>query len=365
MNFIISYFKRFDWVLLISAFLLVGLGLVSLYSSSLADGDFLNFEKQIAFLATGIFLMFLFSFLDLKIFKNNPHLILVLYFISILLLAGLFLVSETRGVQGWYKLGPISVDPIELVKIILVILLAKYFSTRHVEMYRLRHIFLSGVYVFIPCLLIFLQPDLGSVLIVLSLWLTILVISGIKIKHFLLLCLLFIVVASLGWSFLLEDYQKERIMSFVNPQLEPLGASWSQRQAKIAIGSGGLLGKGIGEGSQTQYGFLPETHTDFIFASIAEETGFVGVLFLLSLFSIFIWRIIKIAIISKNNFFRLFSSGFAVILISQFFIHVGMNLGLLPIIGISLPLVSYGGSGLIMTFVGIGFLQNIFTRSNV
>jgi rod shape determining protein RodA len=176
---------------------------------------------------------------------------------------------------------------------------------------------------------------------------------------------LFIVVASLGWSFLLEDYQKERIMSFVNPQLEPLGASWSQRQAKIAVGSGGILGKGIGKGSQTQYGFLPETHTDFIFASIGEEMGFLGILSLFSLFSFLVWRIIRIAILSENNFFRLFTSGFAVILISQFFIHTGMNLGLLPIIGISLPLVSYGGSGLIMTFIGIGFLQNIVVRSNI
>jgi len=365
MNFIISYFKKFDWMLLVSSFLLVGIGLVSLYSSSLAEGSFLNFEKQIIFFVIGIFLMFLFSFLDLNIFRNNPYLILALYFISILMLTGLFLVSETRGVQGWYKLGPVSVDPIEFLKIVLVILLAKYFSTRHVEMYRLRHIILSGIYVFIPSFLIFLQPDLGSVLIILSLWLLILVISGIKIKHFFLLCLLFIVVASLGWSFLLEDYQKERIMSFVNPQLEPLGASWSQRQAKIAVGSGGILGKGIGKGSQTKYGFLPETHTDFIFASIGEEMGFVGILSLFSLFSFLVWRIIRIAILSENNFFRLFTSGFAVILISQFFIHTGMNLGLLPIIGISLPLVSYGGSGLIMTFIGIGFLQNIVVRSNI
>jgi len=359
----LNYLKKFDWILIISAVLLVVIGLASIHSSSLRSEDFFNFEKQIAFFGIGLFLMLVISFFDIRILKNNSYLILVLYFISLLGLAGLFFVPEIRGVRGWYKLGIISIDPIEFTKIILIILLAKYFSMRHVEMYRLRHIILSGIYVVIPSLLVFKQPDLGSVLILVSLWIVILAISGIKIKHFLILCLIFILISTAGWSFLLKDYQKQRILSFVNPEVEPLGASWSQRQAKVAVGSGGLFGKGLGNGSQTQYGFLPETQTDFIFASLAEETGLSGVLILFSIFSVFIWRIIKIAVTAKTNFSRLFASGLATILISQFFVHIGMNLGVLPIIGIPLPLVSYGGSGLIVAFIGLGLLQGIKARS--
>lgn len=358
-----SRLKKFDWLLVITAVLLVSIGLLSIYSSSLDGGSFLNFKKQIVFLGIGLFLMFLISFFDFRALRDNPYLILVLYFLCLVGLAGLFFVPAIRGVKGWYKLGPLSIDPIEFTKIILVILLAKYFSMRHIEMYRLRHIVLSGIYVLIPSILIFFQPDMGSTLILISLWIVILIISGIKIRHFLILCFIMLLIAISSWSFLLKDYQKQRILSFVNPQLEPLGASWSQQQARIAIGSGGVLGKGLGRGSQTQYGFLPESQTDFIFASLAEETGILGISVLLFLFSVFIWRIIKIAVFSKINFFRLFVSGLITLLVSQFFIHTGMNLGILPIIGIPLPLVSYGGSSLIAIFIGLGIIQSIKIRT--
>ncbi|MCD6550229.1 rod shape-determining protein RodA [bacterium] len=357
-----SHFKKFDWVLLGAIFLLVIFGLISIWSSSCAKGDFFNFKKQILFLAIGILLMIFVSFLDILSLKNNPYLILFLYFISIFLLIGLFFVPQIRGVRGWYKVGAFSFDPIEVVKIILVILLAKYFSMRHIEMYRLQHIVLSGIYVFIPSVLIFFQPDLGSVLVLLFLWIAILVISGIKLRQFLLLCFVFIVLGVIGWFFLLQDYQRARISAFLNPRIEPLGAGWSQRQSKIAIGSGGFWGKGITKGSQTQYGFLPEPQTDFIFASIAEETGIVGIGILLTLYLVVVFRIIKIASLARNNFFRLFASGFAAVLVSQIFIHIGMNLGILPIIGIPLPFVSYGGSGLIANFVSLGIIQNIKSR---
>lgn len=227
-------------------------------------------------------------------------------------------------------------------------------------MYRINHILLSGLYIGVPAFLIFLQPDLGSVLIILLIWLGLLVISGIKIRHFLLLMLAALLVFCLSWSFLLRDYQKNRIMSFISPTLtQPLEVGWSQNQSKVAIGSGGFWGKGLGKGLQTQYGFLPEPQTDFIFAVIAEEMGFLGVGIILILFSLVIWRIFKVALLSETNFPRLFASGLAILLGIQVFINIGMNLGILPIIGISLPLVSYGGSGLIFMFVGLGILQNI------
>jgi rod shape determining protein RodA len=363
MHPILIHFKKIDWILVVISLFLVGIGLLSIYSSSLAKSDFSNFHKQIIFLIISLFLMFLFSFLDWRIFRENSYLILVLYFFCILSLVGLFFFApEIRGVRSWYKIGPISVDPIEFTKIVLIILFAKYFSKRHVEMYKVKHILVSSFYLFVPSALVFFQPNLGSVLILIFLWIGILIISGIKMRHFLTLCIIGFLVLILIWSFFLRDYQKQRIISFFQPKMEPIGIGWSQNQSKIAIGSGGLLGQGIFKGSQTHYGFLPEPQTDFIFSAIAEETGLIGGGILFLLFSFLIWRIIKIAFLTESNFPKLFSFGLIIILISEIFINIGMNLGLLPIIGVSLPLVSYGGSSLISTFIALGILQSIRTH---
>ena len=361
----VRHFKKLDWILIIAAVLLVCFGLLSLYSSSIGKADFFNFHKQLVFFGIGFFLALLFSFFDFRVLRNSPYSILGLYFFCLFALAGLFfLAPEIRGVKSWYKVGFISLNPIEFLKIVLIILLAKYFSMRHIELYRIRHILLSGAYVLLPCLLIFFQPDLGSVLILVILWVGILLISGIKLRHFLILCLTALLACSLGWSLFLKDYQKERITNFVQIQsfggkVDALGTSWTQIQSEIAIGSGGIFGKGITKGSQTQRGFLPEPQTDFIFAAISEETGLMGIGILLSLFLILIWRIFHIALNSANNFFRVFGLGFGILLFSQIFINIGMNLGLLPVIGIPLPFVSYGGSNLIMSLVGLGILQSI------
>ncbi|MBI2450413.1 MAG: rod shape-determining protein RodA [Candidatus Nealsonbacteria bacterium] len=354
------HLKRLDWILIASALLLVSIGLLALYSSSIGKGDFSNFRKQIIFAVIGIFLMFLFSFSDYRIFKNDHYLILTLYFVGLVSLIGLFFIApEIRGVKSWYKIGPISIDPSEFIKLVLLIFLANYFSLRHVELYRLYHIFISGFYIFLPVALIALQPNSGSALILVILWLAVLLISGIKLKIFLSLCVLGILIITLGWSFLLQDYQKERIMGFIIPDKDPLGINWNQAQAKIAIGSGGIFGQGFGKGSQTQYGFLPESQTDFIFAAIAEEFGLIGVTILFLLIMTMLLRIIRIAINSQSNFPRLFASGFAILLVVQIFVNLGMNLGLLPVIGIPLPLISYGGSNLIIAFTALGIVQNI------
>jgi len=364
MRSLMVHFKKIDWILIASAIFLVSIGLLSIYSSSHFRGNFLNFKKQVIFLIISFFLMILLSFLDWRALRENPHLILVLYVICILALLGLFFfATERRGTRSWYKIGPITIDPIEFTKIVLIIILAKYFSKRHIEMYRIRHIFISGLYILIPFILIFFQPDLGSASLLIILWIGVLIFSGIQTRHFLTLILLFILLATFSWLFLLKDYQKMRILNFLQPQLEPLGMGWSKAQAKIAIGSGGFLGKGILRGSQVQLGFLPEPQTDFIFSAICEEMGLLGAAILLLLFLILIWRVIRIAFLAKNNFQRLFASGFAVLLLSQLFIHIGMNLGLLPIVGISLPLVSYGGSSLINTFIAFGILQSLIIHS--
>ncbi|MBI2053751.1 MAG: rod shape-determining protein RodA [Candidatus Staskawiczbacteria bacterium] len=362
MGALTSHLKKLDWGIVITAVLLVLFGLSAIYSSSLARNSFLNLQKQIAFFAFGFLIMIFISFIDYRILKNNSYLILILYFFCLFLLIGLhFFAPEIRGTRGWYKIGFLSFDPIEPAKIVLVILLAKYFSMRHVEMYKIRHIVFSGMYVFFPALLVFIKPDLGGAAVLVAMWLGILLVSGIKIRHFLIILLCFLIAAVFSWFFVLENYQKDRIISFIFPY-DVLGSSWSQTQAEVAVGSGKFFGQGLGKGSQVQYGFLPEPHTDFIFSVIAEEFGLAGVLILFLLYINLIWRILRITVRCESNFPRLFLFGFAIVLISQFFINIGMNLSILPVVGIYLPFISYGGSGLVGNFVSLGILQSIKTR---
>ncbi len=355
-----SHLKKIDWLLISLAVFLTSTGLLGIYNICSQGGNFLNFKKQIVFFILGLFLIILLSFFDYRVLRTNSYLVLGLYIIALMSLIGLFFLgTEIRGVRGWYDFGFFSFDPVPFMAIILIVVLSKYFSRYHVEIYRFRHIFFSGIYALMPAAIIFLQPDFGSALILIFLWVGIVIFSGVKLSHFLILILAFSLIFMISWAFVLKDYQKQRVVSFLNPQIDKMGISWNINQSKIAIGSGGLLGKGIGKGSQSQYGFLPEAQTDFIFSTIAEETGLLGVSVLFLAFLILLSRIIKIAINSGNNFVRLFASGFAFFLFSQVFINISMSLGILPIIGISLPLVSYGGSQLLALYLGLGLLQSM------
>jgi rod shape determining protein RodA len=308
-------------------------------------------------------IMLAISFLNYRLFKNDPYFLVFLWGLGILALVGLlFFGPETRGVKAWYKIGGISIDPVEYMKIVLLLLMAKYFSLRHIEIYRIKHIILSAIYFGVPFALVFFQPNLGSGGLLILLWLIILLVSGLKLRHFLAIMTLGIFLVSLAWMFMLHDYQKNRIISFLEPELDPLGIGWSQLQSKIAIGNGGIWGAGIGQGTQTQHGFLTEPHTDFIFSAIGEEFGLVGIATLFVLFFLLLWRVFKIGIMAESNFPRLFAIGFGALLIIQFAVNIGMNIGFLPIVGLPLPFVSYGGSSLLMLFFGLGILQSIKTR---
>ncbi len=349
--------KKFNFKIVFLPVFLSLLGMISIFSS---QESYSNFIKQAFFLLLGILLMVIVSFLDWRVFRENPYIILALYFLFIVALIGLFFFApEIKGARRWYRIGPLSIDPLEIGKIILIILLAKYFSMRHVEMYKLRHLIFSGIYAAIPSIIVFFRPDMGSAVILVFLWLGILFISGIKMRHLLTLFLIGAVFLAFSWSFFLRDYQKSRIVSFISPQADPLGAGWSQAQSKIAIGSGGLLGQGLFKGTQTQHGFLSEPHTDFIFSAIAEEMGFLGVSAIFFLFLFLIMELFKEFLKSKSNFPRIFIAGTIILLFSQFFVNIGMNLGILPVVGIPLPFVSYGGSSLISLFLGLGIIQGI------
>ena len=359
---VIDHIKKLDWILIGSAFFLFLIGLISVYSSA-SDG-LGSVKKQIIFLIVGIVAMIVVSSFDWMALKENSSLVLFLYSIGVVLLVGLFFFAPViRSVRRWYVIGPFSFDPIVFVKIVLIILLAKYFSSRHIEMYKFSHIIFSGIYVAIPIIITLFQPDLGSAIILTALWVGILIFSGIKLKHFMVLVIIGIIIMGSGWVFVMRDYQRERVIAFLEPRMDPQGINWHPEQAKIAIGSGGFWGRGIGRGSQTQQGFLPEPETDFIFSAIAEEMGLIGVSLIFLFFSIFISRILKIAKRSRNNFSRLFCSGFVIIILAQVLVNIGMNLRLLPIVGIPLPFVSYGGSNLVFTFITIGIVQRIRVMS--
>ncbi|MBI2124047.1 MAG: rod shape-determining protein RodA [Candidatus Wildermuthbacteria bacterium] len=359
----LTHLRKLDWIIMGSSLLLVSMGLLSLYSSSIGRGDFTNFYKQTAFMVVGLVMMLAVSFLNYRLFKNDPYFLVFLWGLGILALVGLlFFGPETRGVRAWYKIGGISIDPVEYMKIVLLLLMAKYFSLRHVEIYRIKHIVLSAIYFGVPFALVFFQPNLGSGGLLILLWLIILLVSGLKLRHFLTIMALGVLILSLAWVFVLHDYQKNRIISFLEPELDPLGIGWSQLQSKIAIGNGGIWGAGMGQGTQTQHGFLTEPHTDFIFSAIGEEFGFVGIAILFVLFFLLLWRVFKIGIMAESNFPRLFAIGFGALLVIQFAVNIGMNIGFLPIVGLPLPFVSYGGSSLLMLFFGLGVLQSIKSR---
>ncbi len=318
------------------------------------------FIKQALFIGVGLAAMFLFSFLDCRIFRNYSSLLILLYVILLVTLAAvLFFGHRIRGTIAWFKIGEINFAPVELAKLVIILILAKYFSARHAEVYRVRHIIASAIYTLLPAVLVLAQPDLGSTLILGAVWFGIVLLSGIKQRHLLLVVLAGILIISLAWLFVFKNYQKERILTIFNPAKDPLGYSYNLIQSKIAIGSGGLWGKGLGHGSQGQLNFLPEKHNDFIFALYAEEWGFLGVAFLFVVYLLFFHRLIKLILLSTNNFFRLFIAGFAVVIFSHIAVNVGMNLGLLPITGIPLPFLSYGGSNLLINFVALGIIQNI------
>lgn len=320
--------------------------------------------KQIISLAVGMLIMMGVATIDYRFLKNNSYAVISFYLISLFLLIVLLFVGEkTKGSIAWFKVSGFAFAPVEIMKIVLIALLAKYFSGRHIEMYRFFHLVVSFAYVAIPGALVLLQPDLGSAIILFSLWTLIVIFAGIPKKYLLLLFAVGALIAGSAWIYALKDYQKNRILMFVNPYSDPQGSGYNAIQAMISVGDGGLSGRGLGYGSQIQFGFLPEAHTDFMFASIAEEFGFLGIAIILLLLALITWRILKIASAADNNFAKIFCVGFVMLIFIQVAINGGMNLGLMPITGITFPFLSYGGSSLIALFCGLGIIQSIKIRS--
>ncbi len=354
----LSILKHQDWLLNISVFFLAGCGLVSLASKNTE-----SFIQQSIWLLLGTALLFAFSLIDWRSLMNYRWLIVTIYLVAIgLLVLTYFLAPTIRNTRSWIVVGPVQFQTSELAKLALIIIFAFFFAHRHIGIARVGVLLKSFMYFAIPAALILLQPDLGSTLILFFIWIGFLLVSGIHWRHLLIGFAIFSLLGLWGWNFFLKDYQKERIIAFTNPAYDPLGVNYSTIQAKIAIGSAGFFGKGFGQGTQVQLGFLPAAETDFIFAAFMEEWGLLGGTLVLAAFAFALIRIIIIGVNCHNNFFKLICLGAVSMFLAQFALNIGSNLGLSPVIGVTFPFLSYGGSSLLTNFMIIGVIQSIVIR---
>lgn len=353
-NILTLKISHIDWILFFSVLLIVGAGLVTM--NSFDETNFF-FWRQLVWLAISVVAFFVVSMIDVSFLKRT-QVILWLYGIAVGLLAILFILgSVVKGAQSWFSFGLFAFQPSEFGKIILIILLAKYFSKRHIEIRNVRHIIVSGAYAFFLFGLVLLQPDFGSALIIFLIWFGMVMVSGLSKKHFFTVMLVGIGAFVVMWSFVFQDYQRTRISSFLNPLEDVQGAGYNAYQSMVTVGSGQILGKGIGYGTQSRLQFLPEYQTDFVFAAFSEEWGLVGVSILFFLYAVVIWRIIYNSSKGKGNFETLYGLGLSILLVGHFMVNVGMNIGLLPVTGITVPMMSYGGTHLLITFIGFGILM--------
>lgn len=345
-----------DWVLLFSVSTVVAFGLITMNAFT---GDNLFFEKQVLSFIIALTAFYLATKIDTDIFKRTDVLI-ALFIVMCAVLLFLFGIGHvSKGAQSWFKIGLFAFQPADAMKLLLIIILAKYFSRRHVEIAHYRHILVSGVYALIPFLLVLLQPDFGSAMIIFLIWFGMILVSGVSKKHLAIVFMLGAVAFGGLWMEVFKPYQKARILTFVHPLADIHGTGYNAYQSTIAVGSGQITGKGVGYGTQSRLRFLPEYQTDFIFSAFAEEWGFIGVVILFLLFGVIIARILMIALVGSTNFEMLYGMGVAIFVIAHFFVNIGMTIGLLPVTGVTVPFMSYGGSHLLVEFIALGLLVSM------
>jgi rod shape determining protein RodA len=349
-----TLFKRQDWGLNAGIFGLICASLVMLLSIS---KDL--FVQQLAWGTIAILVIFIFAHIDWRGLVAYRWIIASIYLISIgLLIVTYFFAPEIRHTRAWLVIGPAQFQVSEFVKVALIIFFAYFFSKRHVGIARISNIFRPFVYFLSPAGFVFLQPDMGTVIILFCIWAGFLLISGLPWKHIVIGFLVVAIAVTASWFTILKPYQKQRIIGLFDPTYDPLGVNYSTIQSKIAVGSGGWFGKGFGQGTQVQLGFLPEAGTDYIFSSITEEWGLFGGALVLALIGWALFRIIRIGFYAEGNFYRFICLGTVVMFLAQVMINVGSALGILPVIGITFPFLSYGGSSLLINAMLIGIVQS-------
>ncbi len=355
-------FIHFDWVLLGMVLLISAIGILNLYSVT-SNGETMTtplYLKQILWLAIGLTAMLVIAFVEYRYYIDLAYIAYTSAVVLLILVLGYGII--TSGAQRWVRVGPLTFQPSEFVKISLILALAKFFQRPSDRQgYSLKHLGLPFFLLCFPMVLILKQPDLGTAIILLLIFLSILIFVKIRLSSLIILGAVGASALPLVWMFL-KDYQKRRIITFFNPDLDPLGAGYHLIQSRIAVGSGGIFGKGFMKGTQSKLGFLPEQHTDFIFSALGEEWGLVGCFVVVGLYFLLILWGLRIAIEAKDRFGAILSFGVVAMLFWHTFINIAMVMGLMPVVGIPLPLLSYGGSFLLSTLIGIGLLLNVSMR---
>lgn len=345
-----------DWTLILPA---ISIALVGILTMSTFGQDTSFAPRQLIWLLVAVSTYFILATLDMRFVRRTP-VVMTLYVVAVLLLSALLLFAHpVMGARAWFSFGFISFQPADFAKLALIVLLAKYLSRRHVAIGDLRHILVSGIYALICMLLILVEPDMGNAIIFGALWVGMMLVSGISKKHLAVIGCIALLAASILWFEGLKPYQRARIVSFINPAADIHGAGYNAYQAKIAVGSGEFFGKGIGYGTQSKLRFLPEYQTDFIFAAFAEEWGFVGVALLLLLYGLIFARLAHVAQEMATNFDTFFTLGVLILFSAHLTIHVGINLGLLPVTGTTIPFMSSGGSHLMLEFAALGIVTSL------
>lgn len=352
---------KWDPVAAGASVLLVAISLITLYSVSFGSAapDFSNFKKQLVSAVIGFALMAVFSVYDYR--ALNMHSTKLYFLMLAILLLVISFGTTVRGTTGWIGFGTFRIQPVEIAKVVMIIFLASFLSRKKTQLSIVVRIIASVVLVLVPVFLILKQPDFGSAMIIVGTWAIMLSVSGINAKNLLALALIGLAVAGSSWFFL-KPYQKERIANFIDPYSDPRGSGYNVIQSMVAVGSGGIFGKGLGHGSQSQLNFLPERHTDFIFAVIAEEMGLFGAGLVFVLFGTLIYRMKEIARLANDNFGYLIVIGIIAMVFLQMLVNIGMNIGIAPVAGVPLPLLSYGGSSLVMTLLSIGIVQSVHSH---
>jgi len=360
MGFLFGTLKKIDWILLFSVFGISLFSIVALYSIGLGKEpqSFEYLNHQAIILGVGFCFAIILSLVNYRTFRNAS----IPFFIGacLLLLVVLVFGEKIRGTRGWFFVAGIGLQPAEVAKLALIMILARYFSDWTRQVGRLRHIVVSACITGIPLVLVLAQPDFGSSVILLLIWGVMISMSGIPKRYVIGMGAILFILFSSAWLFFFADYQKERIITFLFPTADVSGSGYNVRQASIAIGAGQLFGAGVGGGSQSHLKFLPETQTDFVFSVIAEEFGFIGVFFLLLLWGIFFYRSILLLKTAADDFSAFLVLGSVIMLFSELTINIGGNLGVIPLTGLALPFVSYGGSSLFVSLVAFGILQSIY-----
>ena len=348
-----------DWMLVFFILPIIAAGLVTMQSFTPLEGASGFFNKQIISILVSFAVFFIFSFIDFRFLKRTDILVFI-YLTSTGILLLLFILGYVaHGAKSWFNLGFFSYQPVDMMKLVLVLILAKYFSRRHVEIRDIKHIFISGFYAFVPLILVLLQPDFGSAMIIGLIWLGMVLVSGISKMHLLTVLVSGLFIFTSLWFLVFAPYQKARILNFINPLADIHGSGYNAFQSTIAVGSGQVIGKGLGFGTQSRLKFLPQPQSDFVFAAYAEEWGLIGSFLILLLYGLVIWRILYSTTLGAYNFEILFGMGIAIFFMSHILINIGMNLGLAPVTGIPLPFMSYGGSHLLTEFAGLGILMSM------